>query len=132
MSNGREKLFALNHGERAIGTILSDEESIPDSEGGTSHSLRYRFKLPSGQEMEGTYTDADSGFLADRSVGTPIEVAYNPEEPEVNVPANAGYHGADPYIMFLAMILGPLMGIAFSAMFIRQAWQTFSKSLNRP
>jgi hypothetical protein len=128
-SIGEEKLFALSNGERTVGTIVSDEESIPDSSGGTSSSLHYRFTLPSGAEIEGTYTSGDSGFLADRTLGNPIEVAYNPAEPTVNVPTNVGYHGADPFVMFLAMILGPLMGLAFSVGFGYKAWQTWKESL---
>jgi hypothetical protein len=120
-SEGREKLFALKNGERTFGTIVRDYESLPDSDGATSHVLTYRFALPSGLEIVGEYTDVDSGYLADRTVGSPIEVAYNPDKPEVNVPANAHYSGADSFMTFLALVLAPLAFLVFAVNCGKQA-----------
>jgi hypothetical protein len=126
-SRGQEKLIALNHDERAIGVIVRDYESLPDTDGGTSHSLTYRFTLLSGEEIEGEFTDIDSGILPDRTVGNPIEIAYNPEKPSINVPANAGYEGVDYFILFLTMILTPSMSLAFSVFCGHKAWQTWKE-----
>lgn len=80
----QENLNIINNGGRATGTIISKKDSS-DSEGFASTFLEYTFTPASGQKQNGYYYYGWDD-LSNLRVGGHLEIAYNPQNPSVNLP----------------------------------------------
>lgn len=123
-----DKLSALNHGERTTGTIISQKyiPSVHEDEPDT-YVVKYTFPLPSGQEVIGS-CDFDDTIPSGWNVGDRQVIAYDRQNPDVNVPVNAGYENEQPGEYWFAAILASLVfgGLAFFFGFM--AWKSWKLS----
>jgi len=94
IGSNRDNLSALNQGERTTGTIISKEVSFGS---GTTLSpdsvkIKYTFTLSSGQEVVGGYyiRSADVKWVSDVDAGDQIQIAYDKQNPSINLPVKIG------------------------------------------
>jgi hypothetical protein len=121
----QEKLSVLNQGERTSGTIIS-QEVFSYSEG-DSFLVKYTFTLSSGQEpFYGTYTFHDS-MPSGWNVGDRILIAYDLQNPTINLPVNAGYEHQSNVIIWFGIVVVSLAlgGLTFFLGYqVRKTWIT--------
>ena len=120
----QEKLYVLNHGERTMGIIISQKyiPSVHEDESDT-YVVKYTFTLPSGQEVIGYYDFYDT-IPSGWNVGDQQVIAYNRQNPNVNVPVSAGYKDKSGELWF-ATILGSLVFGGFAFLFGLMAWKSW-------
>jgi len=77
-------LTTINYGERTMGTIVSIENFL-GYEQGNEITIKYTFTTSSGQELSGRYLFPLSSS-SDFNVGDQLEIAYEPQDPSLNLP----------------------------------------------
>jgi len=122
----QDTMLVLDQGERTTGTIIR-QKSIPGSwDENDLYVVRYTFILPSGQEVIGTY-QFDGAIPSGWNVGDQQEIAYDQQNPNLNVPVSAGYHDKSGEFLFLA-ILGFLAFSGLVFLFGFMSWKSWKLS----
>ncbi len=122
-----DKLSALTHGERSTGTIISQKyiPSVRNDEPDT-YVVKYTFPLSSGQEVIGYY-DFENSIPSGWNVGDKQVIAYDPQNPHVNIPASADYEYESGEYLFAAILASLVFGgLAFFFGFM--AWKSWKLS----
>ena len=117
-------LSVLDQGERTTGTIISQKyiPSVHDDEPDT-YVVKYTFSRPSGQEVIG-YFDFDDAVPSGWNVGDQQVIAYDRQNPNVNVPVSAGYEDKSGEFWFLAILTALMFG-GLTFFFGYKAWETW-------
>ena len=119
----QDKLSVLNRGERTTATIIS-QKSVAGSwdDPSDTTSFGYTFSLSSGQEVIGGYQSIaiPSGW----HVGDHIVIAYDRQNPDINVPVDVGDVNDSGYFWFAAILASLVFG-GLTFFFGYKAWETW-------
>lgn len=83
----------LNEGSRVMGTVVEKRISPGDSQGGfDGYDVTYTFSFPSGEQFRGS-GEIKYQLWDQLDIGSPIEIAYSPDNPSMNLPIAADRPG---------------------------------------
>lgn len=126
LNETNNRLHVIDHGERTMATITSKQ--VGTTEIGESRDpyaeINYTFATSSGQLQSGEYVFYFT-TSNDLRVGDQIEIAYNRQTPEINLPIRArnseGVGGSRfLYFVFLFSVFGLIWFLM-----VRWAWKTW-------
>ena len=135
-NNRQELLSILSNGERAVGDIISQKVWSDYEVGAGSYYyylIEYTFTLPSGQETFGKYTFSDPhvrSIVDELDVGDRIEIAYDKQNPTLNLPVNAEPKVRDSAGAWLSLIITLLCSGLLAFFSCRKAWHLWNLSIH--
>jgi hypothetical protein len=121
---GQEKLSVLHQGELVTATITGSK--VWSYQEGDSLQIKYYFTLPSRQEQTGSYTFAyvPSGY----DVGDQLKIAYDPQNPTVNIPVAGKGNEEDVQAMsWFGIILFSLIACFISFLLGIMSWKAWTQ-----